>query len=99
MRRGMGSLAALVQLKLEVSPYSGHVFVFRGKRGNLVKLLWYDANSGGTCLFIKRLEAGKFHWPSAIEGKVHLTQWQLSVLLEGINWLQPAKVWRPTRAA
>lgn len=97
MRKGMGSLAAQVQEKLQVDPYSGHVFVFRGRRGDLVKLLWWDED--GQCLFIKRLEQGKFVWPQAVDGTVHLTHGQLSLLLEGIDWRRPTKTWRPTRAA
>jgi len=99
MRRGIDSLAAQVQLKLEANPYGGHMFVFRGRRGDRVKILWYDGNSEGMCLFLKRLERGQFFWPQAADGAVHLTQGQLSMLLEGINWLQPAKLWRPRRAA
>ena len=89
MRAGMNGLAAKVQLILEEQPLSGHLFVFRGRRGNVVKLLW--ATSDGVCLLIKRLEQGHFIWPQATSGKVHLTQAQLSMLLEGINWKQPER--------
>ena len=54
LRRGFTGLSALVQTKLEQSPFSGHVFVFRGRRGDLIKVLWYDGD--GLCLFAKRLE-------------------------------------------
>lgn len=97
MRRGMDSLAAQVQLKLQADPFGGHVFVFRGRRGDLLKLLWWDGD--GMCLFIKRLEHGKFVWPQAVEGTVRLTQAQLSMLLEGIDWRRPVRTWKPTRAA
>jgi transposase len=97
MRRGMNSLAAQVQEKLKTDPFSGHVFVFRGRRGDLLKILWWDGD--GQCLFIKRLEEGKFVWPQAVDGAVHLSHGQLSLLLEGIDWRRPAKTWRPTRAA
>ena len=79
---------------LEESPFSGNVFVFRGKRGNVVKLLW--STGDGLCLLSKRLEQGHFIWPQAQGGKVHLTQAQLSMLLEGINWKQPERTWQPT---
>ena len=93
MRAGMNGLAAKVQLNLDAEPLSGHVFVFRGRRGNVVKVLW--ATSDGVCLLAKRLERGHFVWPQATSGKVHLTQAQLSMLLEGINWKQPERTWPP----
>ena len=61
MRAGMNGLAAKVQLTLADDPLSGHVFVFRGRRGNVVKVLW--ATSDGVCLLAKRLERGRFVWP------------------------------------
>ncbi|EIZ2109781.1 IS66 family insertion sequence element accessory protein TnpB [Salmonella enterica] len=61
--------------------------MFRGRRGDMVKLLWADAD--GLCMFVKRLERGHFVWPVTREGKVHLTPAQLSMLLEGINWKHP----------
>lgn len=97
MRRGMDGLAAVVQEKLTADPFGGHVFVFRGKRGDLVKLLWWDGD--GLCLFAKRLERGRFIWPHATEGMLHLTGAQLSMLLEGIDWRRPERTWTPERAA
>jgi transposase len=76
MRAGMNGLAAKVQLTLDDDPLSCHVFVFRGRLGNVVKVLW--ATSDGVCLLAKRLERGHFVWPQAASGKVHLTQAQLS---------------------
>lgn len=96
MRRGMDGLAALVQEKLDAQPFSGHVFVFRGRRGDLLKVLWWDGD--GLCLFAKRLERGRFIWPQATEGAIHLTGAQLSMLLEGIDWRRPARTWTPERA-
>ena len=93
MRAGMNGLAAKVQLTLDDDPLSGHVFVFRGRRGNVVKVLW--ATTDGVCLLAKRLERGHFVWPQATSGKVNLTQAQLSMLLEGINWKQPERTWPP----
>lgn len=93
MRAGMNGLAAKVQMTLAEEPLSGHVFVFRGRRGNVVKVLW--ATNDGLCLLAKRLERGRFIWPTADSGKVHLTQAQLSMLLEGINWKQPERTGLP----
>jgi transposase len=89
MRRGMYGLAALVETTLASSAYSGHVFVFRGKRGDLLKVLWADRD--GLCLFAKRLERGRFTRPQATHGTVSLTAAQLSMLLEGIDWRHPAR--------
>ncbi len=97
MRKGFDGLAALVQQVLTEDPFSGQVFVFRGRRGDLVKLLWWDGD--GLCLFAKRLERGKFIWPRATSGTVHLTAAQLSMLLEGIDWRRPERSWTPQQAA
>jgi transposase len=93
MRRGMDSLAAQVQTTLQRSPFSGHVFVFRGRRGDLIKLLWWSGD--GMNLYIKRLERGRFVWPQAQSGSVHLSAAQLSMLLEGIDWRHPQRSWQP----
>jgi transposase len=93
LRRGFMGLSALVQTQLEQSPMSGHVFVFRGRRGDLIKLLWCDGD--GLCLFAKRLERGRFVWPQATSGTVSLTRAQLSMLLEGIDWRRPERTWNP----
>ncbi|MGH8702179.1 MAG: IS66 family insertion sequence element accessory protein TnpB, partial [Burkholderiales bacterium] len=97
MRKGMDGLAALVQTTLSENAFSGQIFVFRGRRGDLVKLLWFDGD--GLCLFAKRLERGRFVWPQATSGTVALSAAQLSMLLEGIDWRRPAKTWRPELAA
>lgn len=97
MRKGMDGLAALAQTVLEQEPFAGHVFVFRGRRGDLVKLVWFDGD--GLCLFAKRLERGRFVWPQASSGAVALTAAQLSMLLEGIDWRRPLRTWRPQAAA
>jgi len=96
LRRGFDGLSALVQTKLEQSPFSGHVFVFRGRRGDLIKVLWWDGD--GLCLFAKRLERGRFVWPQATEGSVALTRAQLSMLLEGIDWRRPVRTAEPQLA-
>ena len=97
MRKGMNGLAALVQTTLAADPFCGHLFVFRGRRGDLAKVLWWAGD--GMCLFIKRLERGRFVWPQAQSGSVCLTAAQLSMLLEGIDWRRPTKTWRPEVAA
>ena len=97
MRRGFDGLAALVQQTLGANPFDGQVFLFRGRRGDLVKLLWWDGD--GLCLFAKRLERGRFIWPRATEGSLHLSAAQLSMLLEGIDWRRPQRSWVPEHAA
>ena len=97
MRKGFDGLAARVQEALAEDPFSGQMFVFRGKRGDLIKLLWWDGD--GLCLLAKRLERGRFIWPQATSGSVNLTGAQLSMLLEGIDWRRPQRSWRPERAA
>lgn len=96
MRRGMNGLALQVQEVLKRDPYGGHVFVFRGKRGNLIKILWSDGQ--GVCLFAKRLEHGRFIWPSPADGVVTISAGQLCYLLEGIDWRMPRRTWRPELA-
>lgn len=92
MRRGMFGLATLVETKLAEKAYGGDVFVFRGRRGDLIKVLWADRD--GLCLFAKRLERGHFIWPQSTSGTVHLTPAQLSMLLEGIDWRRPQRTWQ-----
>jgi transposase len=89
MRRGFHGLAAQVQSELEQQPYSGHIFIFRGRRGDMVKLLWFDGD--GLCLFQKRLERGRSVWPQATSSTVSLSRAQLSMLLEGIDWRAPIR--------
>ena len=93
MRRGMYGLAALVETVLTEKAYGGDVFVFRGRRGDLIKVLWADRD--GLCLFAKRLERGKFISPQANSGTVHLTPAQLAMLLEGIDWRRPQRTTQP----
>ena len=93
LRRGFDGLSAQVQTVLNEQPFSGHVFVFRGRRGDIVKVLWFDGD--GLCLFQKRLERGRFVWPQAPSGTVSLSRAQLSMLLEGIDWRRPQRTWTP----
>ena len=95
MRRGFDGLAALVTSSLLEDPVSGHVFVFRGRRGDRVKVLWWSGD--GMCMFAKRLEQGYFVWPEAKTGSVHLSSAQLSMLLEGIDWRRPLRTHKPTQ--
>ena len=94
MRKGFDGLAALVQTTLAANPFGGHVFVFRGRRGDIIKLLGWSGD--GLCLLAKRLERGRFVWPQAASGTVSLSQAQLSMLLEGIDWRRPSRTWQPT---
>ena len=96
MRRGFVGLSAMVPTVLSENPFSGHVFVFRGRRGDLIKILWFDGD--GLCLFAKRLERGRFVWPKADSGTVALTRAQLSMLLEGIDWRRPLRTASPQLA-
>src|SRR5436305_5586329 len=84
MRKGFDGLAMAVQTTLQRDPFSGHVFVFHGRRGDLIKVLWWSGD--GLCLFAKRLERGRFVWPRTEAGTAYLTAAQLSMLLEGIDW-------------
>jgi transposase len=96
MRKGFDGLASLAQGQLGQDPFSGQLLVFRGRRGDLVKVLSWDGQ--GLCLFAKRLENGRFVWPQAKDGAVSLTAAQLSMLLEGIDWRMPIRTWRPELA-
>jgi len=96
MRRGFDGLAAVVQCKLTENPYGGQIFVFRGRRGDRIKVLWWDGQ--GLCLLCKRLEHGYFVWPQADSGGVHLSAAQLSMLLEGIDWRRPQRTATPRAA-
>ena len=89
MRKGFDGLAAMVQGALSENPFSGHVFVFRGRRGDKVKVLWHSGD--GICLFCKRLSDGRFVWPQTQSGAVSMSAAQLSMLLEGIDWRRPKR--------
>ena len=95
-RKGMDGLAALVQEELRADPFSGVIYVFRAKRADRVKLLFWDQT--GLCLLSKRLEGGKFRWPTIADGVMRLSPAQLSALLEGLDWsrVHARRVVRPT---
>jgi transposase len=96
MRKGFDGLAMLVQETLKRDPHDGQLFGFRGKRGDLIKLLWHDGQ--GMCLFAKRLERGRFIWPATTGEAVTITAAQLGYLLEGIDWRAPIRTQRPELA-
>lgn len=93
MRKGFHSLAAQVQTALNHDPYSGALYIFRGRRGDLIKILFWDRQ--GMCLYAKKLDRGRFIWPQAKDGVVTLTMAQLSMLLESIDWRATAWTARP----
>lgn len=97
-RNGMDGLAALVQQALRENPFAGDVFVFRAKRADRVKILYWDGS--GLCLFHKRLEKGRFVWPPAQDGAIRLSAGQLGLLLEGLEWsrVRPKPVIAPLLA-
>ncbi|HYS91693.1 MAG TPA: IS66 family insertion sequence element accessory protein TnpB [Bradyrhizobium sp.] len=96
MRRGMNTLALQVQEALNRDPHGGDLYVFRGKSGKLIKILWHDGL--GMSLYAKRLERGRFIWPQASDGAVVITRAQLGYMLEGIDWRNPLQTWRPSAA-
>jgi transposase len=114
MRRGMNGLSLLVQEGLGRDPNAGDLYVFRGRRGNLIKCLWHDGL--GLSLYAKRLERGRFLWPSTAGESVVITPGQLGYLLEGrslqeaplsgaewscrrrVDWRNPQHTWRPRAA-
>ena len=97
MQKGFDGLTALASQVLGADPYSGHLFLFRGKRGDYFKALYWDGS--GMCLFAKRLEKGRFVWPPLVDGGIVLSPAQLALLIEGIDWrrtVAPAPVTAPT---
>ena len=96
MRRGMNGLALLVQEALKRDPHAGDLFVFRGRSGDLIKIIWHDGV--GMSLYAKRLEKGRFIWPSPADGVVAISAAQLAYMLDGIDWRSPRLTFRPERA-
>jgi transposase len=93
MRCGMNSLALRVQESFKRDPHCGDLYVFRGKNGKLIKILWHDGL--GMSLYAKRLERGRFIWPSPADGRVAISAAQLAYMLDGIDWRNPVRTWRP----
>jgi transposase len=96
MRRGMHSLALIVQQSFARDPHAGDLYIFRGRSGNLLKILWHDGV--GVSLYAKRLERGRFIWPQTSDGIISITAGQLGYMLEAIDWRNPQATWRPTVA-
>jgi len=96
MRRGMNSLALLVQEAFKRDPHGGDLYVFRGRSGSLIKILWHDGL--GMSLYAKRLERGRFIWPQATDGVISISMPQLAYMLDGIDWRNPVQTWRPSAA-
>ena len=95
-RRGMDGLAALVTQALFADPFAGDVFIFRSKRTDRLKLIFWDGS--GLCLVSKRLEARGFIWPPVQDGAVTLSAAQLRMLFSGMDWTQiPARSPPPVR--
>jgi transposase len=94
-RKGAEGLAALVRETMGADPFGGTVYVFRAKRADRIKLIFWDGT--GMCLYAKRLEDGGFRWPNMQDGVIRLTAAQLSALLEGLDWRR-VHAFRQTRA-
>ena len=84
LRKGIGGLAAAAQQVLKQNPASGAVFAFRGRRGDRIKVLYWDGQ--GFCLYYKRLEQGQFRWPPVTNGVMRLSAAQFAALLDGLDW-------------
>jgi transposase len=86
LRRSFDGLAELVRQHMQGDPLSGHVFVFRNKRSDRVKLLYWDED--GFVILYKRLEQGTFRWPVPVQGQssVTLRAAELAMLLDGVDW-------------
>ena len=98
-RKGHDGLAAVVQNELGLDPYSGVAYVFRAKRADRIKVLWFDGT--GLVLAYKRLEQGRFAWPAVRDGVIRLTRAQFEALFEGLDWRRAwsPRVRRPRTAA
>ena len=96
MRRGMQGLALQVQKSLKRDPHAGDLYIFRGRRGDMTEILWHDGIV--LSLYAKRLDRGKFIWPSVSGGAVSISAAQMAYMLEGIDWRNPQLTWRPKSA-
>ena len=84
LRRGIDGLAAQIQTVLRQDPFSGHLFVFRGRPAHTIKVLMYDTS--GFLLMQKRLTEGRFIWPSPADGVVTISRALMSLLVDGLDW-------------
>jgi transposase len=80
----MDGMAAFVKEQLRLEPFSGAIYVFRAKRADRLKMLFWDGT--GIVLVSKRLEGGKFRWPRIEDGVMRLTPAQITSLIEGLDW-------------
>jgi transposase len=96
-RKGPDGLVALVR-DTGADPFSGALYVFRAKRADRVKIVWWDGS--GLCLFAKRLDEDRFHWPRVANGVIRLAAPQLMALVEGMDWtrVKAERQRRPTSA-
>jgi transposase len=94
-RKGAEGLSALVRETMKADPFSGAVYVFRAKRADRIKLIYWDGT--GVCLFAKRLEDGKFRWPNKHDGVMRLSAAEFSALLEGLDWKRVTQREKPRR--
>jgi transposase len=95
LRNGFDGLAAKAQQIIGADPFSGHLFLYRGKRGDYLKALYWDGS--GLCLFAKRLEKGRFVWPPIVDGSMTLTAAQLALLIEAMDWRRTVAPPLPTQ--
>lgn len=95
LRNGFDGLAAKVQQMIGTDPFSGHLFLFRGKRGDYLKALYWDGS--GLCLFAKRLEKGRFVWPPIVDGTMTLSPAQMALLVEAMDWRRTVAPPAPAR--
>jgi transposase len=86
MRKAINGLSILVERRMELDPFSGHLFVFSNKRRNLIKVLYWDHN--GFCLWQKRLERDRFRWPEGAEEVMRISPRELRWLLDGLEVVQ-----------
>jgi transposase len=98
-RKGMDGLAALVKEELKADPFGGVIYVFRAKRADRLKLVFWDGS--GLVLVSKRLDDGKFRWPKIEDGVVRLTPGQFTTLVEGLDWTRvfARRVRQPSEAS
>lgn len=98
-RKGVDGLAALVQEELKADPFGGVIFVFRAKRADRLKLIFWDGT--GLVMVSKRLDEGKFRWPKVTEDVMRLSPAQFTTLVEGLDWTRvfPRRARRPTQAS
>jgi transposase len=95
LRNGFDGLAEKAQQMIGADPFSGHLFLFRGKRGDYLKALYWDGT--GLCLFAKRLEKGRFVWPPIVDGGMTLTPAQMALLIEAMDWRRTVAPPAPAR--